>query len=82
MFVKTKPNPIDLAHQQLGYAVVFQAIKDYFDTKSENEKIGIIRDLCSEWMISISDGLSKIAAQKLLSDPKAIEKRINNLSET
>lgn len=82
MFVKSKPNTVDQAHKQLGYAVVLQAIKDYFDPKFKKKKIKIIQELCSDWMIFISDGLSEIAAQKLLSDPKAIENRINNLSET
>lgn len=82
MFLRSKPNTIDQAHKQLGCSVVLQAIKDYFDAKSEKEKRRILEDLCSDWMILISDGMSEITARKLLSDPQGIEARIKSNEET
>lgn len=78
MFTVNKPNPIDTAHQQLGYSVTLQAVKDFFKARTEAQRNAIIKDLNSEWMILISNGISEIAAQKLLTNPDEIEKRLNN----
>ena len=76
-----KVNPIDKAHQQLGYSVTLQAIKDFFKARTEAQRNAIIKELKSDWMILISNGMSEIAAQKLLSNPDEIEARLKDKDE-
>lgn len=66
--------------KQLAAAIMLQAAKDYFNT-SENGKKVIINDLCSEWMLFLTDGQSEIISEKLLSDPEGIKTRIKIVRE-
>lgn len=61
--------------KQLMAAIMLQAVKDYF-SMSERTKKAIIEDLNSKWMLFLTDGQSKVIAEKLLSNPEVIKSRI------
>ena len=71
----------------LACAIVLQAVRDYFTkdkykSKDKTEKTfpkkqkRILKDLRSEYMNFITDGLSVVVAEKLESNPKEIRARL------
>ena len=71
---------MDSNYKELGYAVALQACKDYFRS-AEAKKKQIIKDLKSAWMDWWTGGLSVKLAEKLISEPETIRKRILKISE-
>ena len=67
-------------YKRLGYAIAFQALKDYFDSSTAQKRV-IIKDLRSHWMDWITDGLSVQLADRLKSDPKGVERRFKREAE-
>lgn len=67
-------------YQQLGFAILKQAVKDYF-TESPKEKRKILKDLQGDWMDWITNGLSKIAAKALKENPYEIRRKLRKCEE-
>ena len=63
-------------YEQLGYAIAYQATKDFFRTKSEKTKAKILKDLKSPYMDLLTNGLSAILAEKLETNPDEVKARI------
>lgn len=75
MFVQPPKNPINEAYKQLGFAIVLQAVKDYFAFPEASKRV-IIKDLKSDYLNFITNGTAKVVAEKLLKEPKAIKERL------
>ena len=67
-------------YQRLGYAIAFQALKDYFGGSTAQKNV-IMKDLRSPWMEWITNGLSVQLADRLKSDPKGVERRFKKEAE-
>lgn len=61
--------------RNLASAVLLQAVKDYCQG-SEKEKRDVIKDLNSKWMDELTQGLSKVYAEKLLKNSEEITERV------
>ena len=59
----------------LGCAATNQAIKDFFATSKETRKKEILKDLRRPLMVALSNGMSVIAAEKLETEPEAVQER-------
>lgn len=68
------------AHQLIA-AVLFQATKDYCETRSEPSRDAIIKDLRSSRMEYMSNGMSIIVAEQLKKHPDEIRERVRRDSE-
>ena len=69
-------------YRNLGCAIVLRAVKDYCKPKISNAKKGaIMKDLKSDYLIQLSDGLSLTVAEELKKHPKEIAKRLGELEE-
>lgn len=69
-------------YRALGCATVRQAVKDYFeDGVDEFMQRKILRDLCSEWMDWLTDGLSLRVAKELKTHPARIYNRLKKYEE-
>lgn len=65
-------------YHNLGCAIVLQAVKDYCKRNASNARKGeIMKNLKSDYLIQLSDGLSLVAAQELKKDLKGVAKRLN-----
>lgn len=61
--------------KNLGAAVLIQAVKDYFEETAPKQRV-IIRDLKSDWLNFLTDGMSTFVAEKLKSNPEEIRRRL------
>ena len=61
--------------RQIGAATTLQAVKDYFQTTPQKQKV-ILKDLRSKWMESLTDGMSIIVATQLENNPKEVYKHL------
>jgi uncharacterized protein YeeX (DUF496 family) len=69
-------------YRNLGCAIVLQAVKDYCEPKCSNAMKGaIMKNLKSDYLIQLSDGLSLVAATELQKNPKEIAIRLGKLEE-
>lgn len=68
-------NPIN----NLGAAIVLQAVKDYFEETVPMQR-AIINDLKSDWLDFITNGTSIIVAEKLKSNPEEIRSRLGGIN--
>ena len=71
---------MDKGFRQLGFAILKQAVKDYF-TEPPKEKRKILKDLQGDWMDWLTDGLSKIAAKELQENPAQIRRMLRKIEE-
>lgn len=71
---------MDKGYRQLGFAILKQAVKDYF-TEPPKEKRKILKDLQGDWMDWLTDGLSKIAAKGLRENPAQIRRMLRKCEE-
>ena len=62
-------------YKQLGYAVLGQAIKDFFNGSVPQQQ-KIIKDLKSPWMDWLTNGLSIVAAKQLKENPGKIRRKL------
>jgi hypothetical protein len=71
----------NMMHQirSLAAATVMQAVQDYF--QAPNEQKQILRDLRSEWMQYLSNGISLTVAEQLERNPKQIRARLRKFKE-
>jgi hypothetical protein len=65
-------------YRQLGCAVAIQAAKDY-EKATPAQRRHIIKDLRSDYMETITDGLSVYLADALRNNHTAVIKRIKNM---
>lgn len=64
-------------YKALACAVITQATKDYFDKGTDKaEKNKIIKDLKSDWMDWLTDGLSVVVAKQIKTNPGAIARKL------
>lgn len=69
-------------YRNLGAAIVLQATKDMVDPLiSWKRKKEILKDLRSEYLIQLSDGLSLVAAEQIEKHPIEIAERLGRLKE-
>ena len=68
------------AHQLIA-AILFQATKDYCETRSEASRDKIIKDLRSSRMEYISNGMSIVVAEQLKKHPDEIRDRVRRDTE-
>lgn len=61
-------------YQQLGYAAVIQALKDFF-AGTDKQKQAIIKQLKSPWLNFISNNLAWRLAEELEKNPKEVKRR-------
>ena len=71
---------MDKGFKQLGYAILKQALKDYF-TEPPKEKRKILKDLQGDWMDWLTNGLSLIAAKELQENPGRIRRELGKWEE-
>lgn len=79
---------LDRGYYLLGQAVLFQALVDYFKydnrvterTNKKRKKL-ILKDLSSTWMDYITNGVSKIALDKIMKNEDEIKNRILSIEE-
>lgn len=62
-------------YRQLGFAVANQAVRDYFDCVDEGQQKTILKELRSDYMTLITDGMGEIIAEQLELYPEEIKKR-------
>ena len=62
--------------RQLGMAIVYKAAKDYCKSESAPTRKAILKDLRSDHLDFISDGMSVVTADHLEKDCEAITERI------
>ena len=74
-------NKIDEAYNQLGYAILMQAVKDFLNASSDENKNAVLKDLRGEWLNALTDGTAKIVAERLLVDAEGIKERIRKTAE-
>lgn len=68
---------MDRCIRNLASAVLLQAAKDYCDLgTNEKRKRVIIKDLNSQWMLFLTDGMSENVAQELQYNEKEISVRL------
>jgi hypothetical protein len=61
----------------LASAVMLQATKDYFAYSATDEKRkAILKELRSNWMYMLTDGVSIVVAERLEKHPKEIKERL------
>lgn len=66
----------DYGCKELIYAIMIQAAKDYLKQgASDKMKAAIIKDLCSDYWDTLTDGLSICLAEQLVKNPKAVKER-------
>ena len=65
-------------YKELGYAVAHQAVKDYFVVNKDMKK-KILKDLRSDWMYFITNGMSRTIAEKLEKNPREILRRLTKV---
>ena len=63
-------------YKNLGAGIVLQAVKDYFGTSSREMKRAILKDLRSNHLNQLSDGMSLVAADQLETHPEEIAQRL------
>ena len=68
-------------HKHLGCAVTVRAVKDFFRAKTDEKKQEIIKDLRSEWMEWLTEGLAEQVADKLESDPDGVKCRFKQMEK-
>lgn len=68
-------------YTNLGYAIAVQAVRDFIKEESDEEKQEIIKDLRSEWMEWLTDGMSIQLADKLESDAEGAKCRFKEMEE-
>lgn len=66
-------------YRQLAYAIVLQAVKDFFNTSTAGKR-AILKDLRSSYMNSITSGTSRNIAEQLEKHPEEIRKRLHRHS--
>jgi hypothetical protein len=66
--------------RSLVCAITMQAVKDYFRATAD-ERQNILRELRSEWMDYITDGMSVNIANELEKHPKEIRARLRKFKE-
>ena len=60
-------------YRQLCFAIIKQAVVDYFDRDRNWEKKKILKDLRSDWMDFLTDGMSVLIARQLELHPQEIK---------
>ena len=68
-------------YRQLAFAILLQAVTDYCKTTSESTKFKILQDLRTEYMDSLTDGMSIVVADQLEQNPKEIAARLRQHHE-
>ena len=61
--------------KNLGAAVLLQAVKDYFNETTVRQEI-IIKDLKSDWLDFLTNGMSTVVAEQLILNPEQIKNRL------
>lgn len=61
--------------RNLAAAVTLQAVKDYFVSSTAKKQL-ILNDLRSNWMITLTSGMSKNVAEQLELRPEEIRARL------
>lgn len=62
---------MDKGIKALGTAVILQSVRDYMVASPQKQKV-IIKDLKSEWVDFLTDGMSVVAAEQLQKNPEKI----------
>ena len=62
-------------YRQLGFAIAYQAVKDFFSASKSKRKV-ILKDLRSDWMIFLTEGMSDQVAEQLELRPDEIKKNL------
>ena len=63
--------------RELACAITMQAVRDYFATGvTAKKQCAILKELRSEWMNFITDGMSLTVADQLEKNPDAIRERV------
>jgi hypothetical protein len=70
----------DSAIRNLACAIVLQAVKDYFKTTPQKQKV-ILKDLRSPYMDMLTNGTSVVVAEQLEKNPEEIAARIQQNHE-
>lgn len=69
----------ELAIKSLTASIIMQAVKDFFNYP--HQKYTVLRELRSEWMEYITDGLSVTVADELEKHPEEIAERMKKYYE-
>ena len=64
--------------KNLGAAIVLQAVKDYFEETTAQQRV-IIRDLKSDWLDFLTNGTSTVVAEQLKLHPEEIRRRLGGI---
>lgn len=67
--------------RQLVMTIIYRAAEDYCFTDSDPKRKAIIKELCSPYMNTVSDGMSVIVAEQLELNPKDIAERLRRHHE-
>lgn len=70
---------MDTSIKNLGAAIIMQAVKDYFEATTHQQK-AIIKDLKSDWLDFITNGTSIVVADRLKSNPEDIRRRLGGIN--
>lgn len=68
-------------YRNLANAIAIQAARDYAEETRPTGKRAIIRQLRSEYMDFITDGLAPMLANALIKDENAVIRRIRSVEE-
>ena len=72
----------DMSVRNLAAAIIMQAVRDYCAKKAtDKKKAAILKDLRSERMDFITNGMSVVAAEQLELHPKEIAERLRRNSD-
>ena len=61
--------------RELACAIIMQAVRDYFRSSTAKKAV-IIKDLRSDYMDTITEGLSVVVAEQLEKHPEEIRERM------
>ena len=68
--------------REIACAITMQAVRDYFATGvTEKKQETILRELRSNWMDFITDGMSIVVAEQLEKNPEEIRDRLRRNCE-
>ena len=68
-------------YKRLGLAIAKQAVKDYFNTNDSKKKKTILKELRSEYLALLTDGMGELIADQLELHPEEIKKKLKKAYE-
>lgn len=69
-------------YKNLGAAIVLEAVKEYFEPKTDDTKKKVIlKELRSDYVYQFSGGMSLVVAEQLEKHPKEIAERLGKCQE-